>query len=336
MPIDVQAMRSAWRALSGNRSEGWRTIAIGSIGPVSLMAGRQFPDNQEAVLVGFHGGQVPPASQLPQGHGFRVLRLPSGALGDDRRWVGLVRQDKGSLELFTMMVTDVLQALGGEPRSSAEAMLAIFLQRIKAWQEFMRRGSDGLLSPEEELGLAGELHFLGSLLDAGLDALFTLKAWQGPVHGSHDFVVGPGAIEVKATLAVQGFPARIGSLEQLDDSVVHPLCIAAVRFSTGSGGLTLPGMVGELRSRLEGEYLARVILDSKLLHAGYADAHSDGYTRQFLPVNARLLRVGPDFPRLIPATVPVAVRHASYELDLDLAEAQQMQLHELLQELGAI
>lgn len=51
-------------------------------------------------------------------------------------------------------------------------------------------------------------------------------------------LLGDGAIEVKATMSSAGFPVKIGSLEQLDDSVASPLFLAAMRFSRGEDGLT--------------------------------------------------------------------------------------------------
>ena len=61
----------------------------------------------------------------------------------------------------------------------------------------------------------------------------TLDAWQGPLNGLQDFFIGTGAIEVKATIAPQGFPAKISSLDQLDETQRQPLFLAGVRLALG-------------------------------------------------------------------------------------------------------
>lgn len=99
----------------------------------------------------------------------------------------------------------------------------------------MSRGATSL-SPEAELGLAGELAFVIALLDSEVPAEEVLKGWVGPDDAPQDFLLGDGAIEVKATMSSSGFPVKIGSLEQLDDSVASPLFLAAMRFSREERG----------------------------------------------------------------------------------------------------
>ena len=75
------------------------------------------------------------------------------------------------------------------------------------------------LSQEAEVGLFGEMVVLKALLEAGVPVEVVLNAWQGPLDGLHDFLIGSGAIEVKTTLSTNGFPATVNSLEQLDESL---------------------------------------------------------------------------------------------------------------------
>jgi hypothetical protein len=71
-----------------------------------------------------------------------------------------------------MMAEDVVAALDALSANSDDAaLLHHFLARIRAWQDFMRRGDDGMLSPEAELGLYGELEFLEGLISCGLPAM---------------------------------------------------------------------------------------------------------------------------------------------------------------------
>ena len=106
------------------------------------------------------------------------------------------------------------------------------------------------LAREEELGLAGELTFLLCLMDAGVQPDVVIEGWVGPADAPQDFVLGTGAIEVKASMSSAGFPVRIGSLEQLDDKVASPLFLAAIRFEQTEAGQSVADLIDVVEERL--------------------------------------------------------------------------------------
>lgn len=234
--------------------------------------------------------------------------------------LALTRQAAGSTDLFATMVCDVVGAIddAAAEGASESKLLRVLVGRVLAWQQFMSRGAMPL-GPEAELGLAGELYFMTSLMDSGVSPELTLKGWVGPDDAPQDFLLGEGAFEVKATMSSSGFPVKIGSLEQLDDAVASPLFLAAVRFSAGERGATLPEMVAEVEWRLGGEPGAIDFLRERLLAAGYAGAHAGQYSRRFEPKERRVLFVSKGFPRLTPGVVPAGVTRALYEINLDHA-----------------
>jgi len=327
---------SAWRALAGNLgTPGWRSIDLLQAGTCRVKLARHSPGNEEAILVGFSSARLAPASQLPQGQGFRMERASLGEAGAPQQWLALVRQPAGSLELFAAVVADVAAMLNtpGEPQE--ELLYQRLLGRVRGWQEFMRRGRDGL-GKEAEQGLAGELCFLRELMNAGVLQYSAVNGWKGPLDGLHDFLLGSGAVEVKSTLATEGFPVRIASLDQLDDSQAAPLYLAALRLETDNSGLTLPEHVVDIRKHLSVDPAALALFESALHEAGYLDMHAESYNRRFSVRELALLLVDSEFPRLIPCNVPAEVRWAQYELDLSLLTANSLQLTEVLQKLGAV
>jgi hypothetical protein len=332
---EVDELSAAWRALEGStESPGWRTIPIAGASPLPLLAGRHLPDNDEALLVGFAcpDGAVPKV--MPKGFGFEVGRVSSSVLGASRQWLSLRRHRQGRLDLFTMMASDVLAVLRGDMDANDEARLSRFLARVRAWQDFMRSESDGLLSPEAEIGLHGELEVLGALLAAGVRPDVAVSAWKGPLDGLHDFVLEMGAVEVKTATAPSGFPALIGSIEQLDDSLIRPLFLAAVRVLLDSSGDTLPQRVSRVRGLLLSELGAVSYFDTLLLHAGYSALLADRYTRRLVRSSVRLFEVSEAFPRIIRRDVHLAVRRASYEIDVDLSSVVPTTLEAALRALG--
>jgi hypothetical protein len=331
-PIDEFAV--AWAALSGASSEeGWRSIAVSPAGPCILMAGRRFPGNEEALLAGFASAKVPAAEKLPEGHGFEVSRADPH--DDGKTWLALTRKESGSIELFAEMVGDVAGAMDAEAADGEERILRTLLSRVRAWQEFMRKGHQAL-SLEAEIGLYGELAFLGMAIEAGVPAPLVLDAWVGPLDGVQDFEIGAGALEVKTTLSSHGFPARIGSLVQLDDSVRKPLFVAAVRLAERDSGQTLPALVAAVRRNLNVDPGAERVYSDRLHAAGYHDSHADRYQRRFSVLQTRVVEVGDGFPRIVRGNIPDGITNVVYEIDLDRAPRGDVGLVGALRKLGAL
>lgn len=331
-PIDEILL--AWTALSGMVGEdGWRSISITPVGTCTLMAGRRFPGNEEALLAGFSSTSLPRAEKLPEGKGFEVTRADPH--GDGKTWLALTRKESGSIELFADMVVDVAEAMDSVAGDGEEFLLRTMLGRVRSWQEFMRTGAQ-TLSSEAEIGLIGELVFLLSLLEANVPASHAVEAWMGPLDGIQDFEIGTGAVEVKATLSSSGFPAKIGSLEQLDDSLRQPLFIAAVRFTQSVSGKNLPEFVQNLRSKIKKDQEAERIFSDRLRLAGYFDGHSGRYPRRFSVEDMRVVEVEGTFPRLIPGNVPNGIRWVMYEVDLDRVSSENVDVVDVLKKMGAL
>lgn len=334
MALLIDDIELAWRSLRDSAdASGLRFIPITTIGPCALRAGLSFPGRNEALLVSFSSATIPTAEKLPEGQGFTVSRV--GPDDDGATWLALTRNAHGSAELFTAMVADVALAMEADLGADERKLLRIFLGRIRAWQEFMRKGAQAL-SAEAEIGLVGELITLREIIDAGVPVVFALDAWVGPLDGVRDFELGTGSMEVKATLATTGFPAKIGSLDQLDDSVRQPLFLAGARLRQTGTGRSLPDLVAEMRDVVAGDAEAVRLLSERLIAAGYFDAHADRYVRRFALAGIRIIEVKDGFPRLTSGSVPQGVTKATYEIDLDHAEGASIQVADALKKLGAI
>lgn len=336
-PTDMNDLRAAWRALAGSREdEGWKTIAVATTAPCMLLAGRRLPRDEEALLVGFRNIRMVPDSHLPQGHGFEVSRIPADPTGGDRLWVALARRAGGSPELFAMMAEDLLGLLETGAVRDEDGLLHRFLSRIRAWQDFMDRHREGVLSPEAEFGLFGELVVIEQMIEAGMPERHSIECWLGPLDGLQDFMPGSGGIEVKATLSAGGFPATVSSLEQLDDSLRQPLFLAAVRLAVDPSGMTLPAKADAIRERLGANQAALDMFDIRLMQAGLLHTAAERYKRRFLHVATVVMHVCDGYPRLTRAHVHPAIRKARYEIDLDLAGESDIGLARALELLGVV
>jgi hypothetical protein len=333
MPRPIDEFIAAWEALSGSGAKaGWRGIPVARAGTCELFAARRFPGNEEALLARFPTVRLSSSDRLPEGKGFEVMR--ADPFGDGMTCLALSRKESGSPELFAEMVGDVAGAMDAAAPEGEASVLRTMLRRVRMWQQFMSRGT-GPLDPEAELGLAGELFFMARLIDAGVSHESVLSGWVGPDDAPQDFLLGDGAIEVKATMSSSGFLVKIGSLEQLDDATVSPLFLAAVRFAGGEVGLTLPEMVAEVERRLEGEPGAVDRLRERLSAAGYSEVHAGHYSRRFDPKDRRVLSVSEGFPRITRAALPSGVIRAVYEINLDHVRDFLRDFDDVLAQLGA-
>jgi hypothetical protein len=316
---NTSTLRTAWRALDGNIGEGgWRTIPLEMKSTCCLLAGRYFPGNEEALLVGFRSVNVPQDKNLPQGRGFRVNRMECSIVAGVHVWVSLSRFAVGSFDMFALMADDIVDFLNSRTTESEDCIFHAFLGRIRAWQNFMVRENVGVLSAEAETGLFGELIILDTLIASGMPAIDAVNAWHGPIDGIQDFLIGTGAIEVKTTASQGSFPAKISSLGQLDNSLVQPLYLAGIRVALHDSGTTLTEFVDSLRSRFLSDSHALSVYENRLIQAGLIKSYADSYTRRFIHSSTVTFHVNEEFPRLISSNVRIEIQKARYELDLAL------------------
>lgn len=329
-----EQLASAWRALSGLADgAGWKVIELSKTVTSLVLAGRRGSGNEESLLVGIADVVPPNDSRLPRGQGFAFhqTEMPHGG---GRAWFALVRQQGGPLALFTLMAADLVSLLERFHDDRGEKVLGSLLARIRAWQDFMKREQPAVLSTEEEVGLLGELVVLRNMIADGMLAADAMDSWVGPMDGLHDFSIGTGGVEVKTTTLPAGFTARIGNLDQLDNSLHRPLYIACVRVSQSDGGKTLPEYVDDLARAIQDD-AAALLFSGRLFAAGYLEAMRDHYSRRFLTRELVYRLVEDESPRLTRATVPAAVSKVMYTLDLDAFPVVARSFAEISGKLGA-
>ena len=326
----------AWRSLKSNGElSGWQTISVAPSGLRSLAAGRRSPGNEEALLVGFPNAALPISEKVPDGVGFSVEHVDP--YGDGVTWLALTRKASGDAGLFTTMVCDVAGSLDDAKDVVGVHALRRFLGRVRAWQEFMRKGAQPL-SAEAEVSLFGEIAFLAALIAAGVTPSAGLESWVGPLDAVQDFELGTGAVEVKSTLSSLGFPAKIGSLEQLDDAIRQPLFIAGVRLcqTQEQAGRTLPESVDAMRCAFVDDMEAARRFSERLVAVGYFDVQADRYLRRFALRETTIMQVSGSFPRLTGGNVPAGVIRAAYEIDLGKVASPVLELGPVLKLLGVL
>jgi hypothetical protein len=235
------------------------------------------------------------------------------------------------------MSEDIMQFIESNVEAFDDSRLfQAFLSRISAWQEFMRKGGDGLLSCEAEVGLFGELSILHELVSTGVPMQLAVDSWQGPFDATHDFKFALGALEVKSTRSTNGFPVTVSSLEQLDDFLTQPIFLVGVKLAQSSMGVRLPELVSSIRDNLVNDVNAMTAFDIRLLSAGFFDGLSEMYATRFVRLDFKVWSVSGTFPRLTRTSVSREILNARYEIDLDSIGSESILLSGALEGMGVL
>ena len=330
----IEEIHLAWNSIQTSQgSSGWNTVAILPRSPGRFRAGRNFPDKCEALLVGFSKKLISGNEKLPEGLGFHVTHLKGEQ--DGLTWLAVTKSPNGNIDFFAAMVIDVVQTILTSDTEDHSRDLRVFLGRIRAWQEFMKKGSMPLTA-ENEVGLVGELTILEQMLETDMDPNTAITAWTGPLDGLRDFELGFGAIEVKTTIASAGMTAKIGSLDQLDDTNCKPIFLGAVKCALTEGGQTLPDKIFAIKKLLETDPIAHSEFENRILAAGFLESHASHYHRRFSLRLFSILEVNDSFPRLTHGKVKTGVISSQYEVNLEPLLSQDIGLRIALKKLEVI
>jgi hypothetical protein len=330
----IKELNDTWSALDGIESlDGWRTFPLDNFEQVGIYIGRKFPENYEAIIIGFHSSVVIKISSFPQGNGFKISIFEEMPDKQDKTWVSMCRQQGSSLEFFTAMAADIISNLEGYSLlyPKGEGIFSRFISRVVAWQEFMKTKRVMKLSTEEEIGLFGELTLLRKLLDSCISKEKVIQGWKGPLNSVKDFYYESVAIEVKSTISHRSFIATIDSLEQLADVEGVATYLIGFKFSIDSEGETLNDLIWSIRKKVQGNVL-QDIFDDLILKSGYLEQYSDQYDRPFVEGGPSLIfEISNNFPRLTRQNVDPAITSVRYSLNLHGLQVVSITLNELIQ-----
>lgn len=327
----INEFKDAWNTFEASNSEnGWQVISVSTLPNCRLLAGMAFPGSRVAAIFNFERTTLPRAEYLPRGKGFSVDPVEI----EGHSWIALTKVEGANYDLFVAMLENLFKMIGDLGNVSGDILLHSFIDRVSAWQDFMRRDHQNL-SIESQTGLYGELSFLKDLLELGLKSE-AIKTWDGPLNGLQDFHIGFGAIEVKSTVSMDGFIAKISSLDQLSDNTYKPLYLVGKKLSISANGVSLPMLIEEIRSFIKNDQTLLSEFEARLVRSGYLDVHSAVYDRLLVVEESLMYEVNEDFPRLTPQLVNPLVKSAKYEIDISSLPSRALDLKEILNKVGVI
>ncbi len=224
---------------------------------------------------------------------------------------------QGMFTLISREIAERAAVTGIAPRVAARDTVA-------RWRAFWRTPRVGDLSRSQQIGLFGEVWFLGQVLIPRLGPQVVYR-WAGPHGERHDFQGLESHVEVKVTERAQPV-FRVSGLDQLDPPEGRRLGVAAIRVreeAGGSEGLVLA--VRKVEVLLKDDVAELDAFRIGLATAGYRPDRENDWDKLRLRIRAAdTYEVGPGFPRLNDASfvdgVPPGVQGITYAADLTAQE----------------
>jgi hypothetical protein len=194
----------------------------------------------------------------------------------------------------------------------------IILTRLRRWQELLRAAKGSLLSPEEQLGLFGELLLLRDAFVANLPPSDAVACWTGPLGDEQDFGYRGNLLETKSVRITRDKSFTVNSAAQLDTSsgnIMVAFQTISVSDRAPPHGVTLNALVHQIRSQLGTNAAAISEFDMRLAGSNYFQ--DPEYDRlHFMPASRRIFEVLDSFPRIETGDLRPGLSKISYTVDV--------------------
>ncbi|GAA4428753.1 PD-(D/E)XK motif protein [Bremerella cremea] len=308
---------TVWRQLYSDQSvqNGLAYLRVSSDAPCDVFVGIHRPENRLALFIEIPAKLVSGKVVYPVCAGFTVepeLIAP----GREGRVRIVLSSVSGTYDdVFKALCEDIVSRM---LKATTEAdALTVFLDRLHHWQAFFRKNLAGL-GKEEQQGLYSELLTIRDILAPKFGITAAVSAWTGPEGANQDFVIGMSALEVKSTSANSQVKLRISNSRQLDPSGLEYLYLLFWLLDVRpSGGVTLPGLIDEIRELAASSAVARELLANRLVAAGYLDAHRSMYEAvTYFARECRTFHVREGFPRIAPEFLPSGIGDLRYSIEM--------------------
>lgn len=242
--------------------------------------------------------------------GVEVQVLP---LEGEYKELAIILLDVELTDVFVLFIEDIIKSLS-IANNSVEA-LTIIASRINYWKKLFGKYSNGLLTPEQQRGLFGELFFLKKMLDSNSNYQIIINAWQAPTGSNQDFYFDGNTVEVKTSKS-NNSSIKISNEFQLDITGLKSLYIAFYKLNEyPDENHTLLNLIEEIRLLLLDSIDILKEFNLKLESLGITPETEEEYNNVgYVVRDEKYYQVTDEFPKIISSMVSEAVSKISYEI----------------------
>lgn len=221
-------------------------------------------------------------------------------------------------DIFSVLCEDMLAAISQV--TDEVLLMRELLNRFEKWRSLFDTARLAGLTPEEQRGLYGELHFLRNILNfgTGFPFLDIVNSWTGPNRTFRDFQNAQWALEVKTSIGKNHQHVQISSERQLDTLNLELLILYHLSLEIRvQSGETLNQLVDSIVEILRGDAVSLSRFRSKLLEGGYFDNHRSLYDGAGYIVRVtNYYEIEGTFPRIEEADLRDGVGDVKYSIIL--------------------
>lgn len=206
--------------------------------------------------------------------------------------------DYSNRDIFSILCEDLIVSVS--KLVTEESIIRAALNQLEKWKSLFEKYNSIGLTPSEQQGLFGELHFLQKYLSYNFEQTSILNTWVGVDKALRDFQYNNWALEVKTTAGNNHQKASISSERQLDETLLENLYLyhLSVEVSKGNGE-NLNNKIASIRHKFENNTIALNIFNAKLLEVGYFDKHAEIYKERCYQLRQEnFYKIEKDFPRI--------------------------------------
>ena len=257
------------------------------------------------------------------GKTFSVSDIPSTAqihvrsfMDGDKACLSFSLLSPEHMDVFNTLCYDLFESTRKETRDQA---LLSLLSRFSAWLALLKGTRPGVMSLQEQQGLAAELMALVYFAEKkGFGA--AIDAWVGPFKLDKDFEFFDYWAEIKSC-KVSSTTVSISSIEQLDASMDGVLIVYRIDQAPENkeDAYSLKDVVDKARS-VATNVAERTLLENKLLLAKYVDTETEYHKKKFKTYSRDAYKIDSQFPCLRRGGVNSAITACQYSISLPAIE----------------
>lgn len=322
-----------WEALEEEKSIGLVKRLYSSDVPFHIYGTFQYPERYYGVAFTFSNNICIDISSFNNLRELKVMLLADTTFVNSRLLI-IQLLHPNSRDIFATLCENLVKSvlcLNTEQKISRTVV-----NQLEKWKMLFEKNNSTRLTPAEQQGLYGELHFLQKFLaKPNTKHCDALRTWVGVDKALRDFQGSNWAVEVKTTSTNNPQKVTINGERQLDETLLENLFLYhfSVEVSNGNGQ-TLCQKIAVIRESLENDTPTLSIFNTKLFEAGYSDKHEAVYQERFYQVrNENFYKVENNFPRIRENELRSGVSDVKYSIILAMCNEYMITENQLFNEI---
>jgi hypothetical protein len=233
-------------------------------------------------------------------------------LDTDTRELVIILLETDLTDIFIVFIEDIIAELF--QTKDVQSAVDVISRKVSYWKRLFGKYSTGILSPQEQRGLFGELSLMLLLLENEIVPNKVVSAWRAPTGTNQDYYFGDVAVEVKTSKSNKPV-IKISNEYQMDSSGYKGLYLAFFRLiETPSGNDTLIALIYKIRELLKNPESLREF-DTLINYLGITNQVEEEYKRTSYEIRkVHYFKVTEGFPRITEDMIDGALSNVSYEI----------------------